>query len=55
MLYNWVFRCNDNGGKKQSFTIKANSKPDAIEKGFRKASKAAKGDIIAWECELKKG
>lgn len=50
----WTYRCIDNGGKKQFFDVKADSKPEAIEKGFKKAKKNAKGDINNWECVLKK-
>lgn len=46
------FRCVDNGGKRQGFTVKANSKAEAEKKAFQKAKKAAKGDIISWECRL---
>ena len=48
----WNFSCIDNGGKHQHFTVKASSKPEAIEKAFRKAEKAAAGDIISWHCPL---
>jgi len=49
----WDFSCNDNGGKKQYFVVSANSKPDAIEKAFKKARKNAAGDIATWNCKLK--
>ena len=49
----WSFYCIDNGGKRQALTIKAKDKPEAIEKGFKKAKKGAKGDIINWECKLR--
>ena len=49
----WDFYCIDNGGKKQFFTVSAPTKTDAIEKAFRKAQKAARGDIGAWECKLR--
>lgn len=42
----------DNGGKKQFFTVKAKTKPDAIEKAFKKAKKGAKGDFNNWEVKL---
>ena len=48
----WSFFAGDNGGKKQFIKIKANSKPEAIEKGMQKAKKNAAGDIIAWGCKL---
>lgn len=51
-MYKWRFTCNDNGGKRQSFIVKASSKTDAIAKGFKKARKNAAGDIIAWDCKL---
>ena len=51
----WTFRCSDNGGKRQCFDVRANSKPEAIEKAFKKAEKNAKGDIwYSWECVLKR-
>lgn len=47
------FSCVDNSGKRQSFTIKnAVNMQDAIDKGFKKATKNAKGDITTWECKL---
>lgn len=50
----WIFRCSDNGGKKQFFTVSAKDKPSAIEKGFKRARKYAAGDINSsdWECKL---
>ena len=48
----WSFYAIDNGGKKQSFTIKANSKPEAIEKGYKRAKKNAAGDFNNWDCKL---
>lgn len=48
----WSFYCSDNGGKKQYLKIKADSKTEAINKGFTKAKKQAKGDIYNWECKL---
>lgn len=48
----WSFYAADNGGKKQYFKVKANSKPDAIDKGMNRAKKHASGDIIGWECKL---
>lgn len=48
----WSFYCIDNGGKKQFFTVSAKDKPGAIEKGFTKARKNARGDINNWECKL---
>lgn len=49
----WAFSCSDNGGKKQFFTVTAKSKPEAIEKAFKKARKNAMGDISPhWECRL---
>ena len=50
----WTFRCIDNGGKRQFFDIKADSKPEAIDKGMKKAQKNAKGDLNNWECCLKR-
>ena len=51
-MYKWNFRAIDNGGKRQFFTVKANSKPEAIEKGMKKARRNAAGDINNWECSL---
>lgn len=49
----WSFSCSDNGGKKQFLKVKADSKTEAIQKGFAKAKKNAKGDIgYNWECRL---
>lgn len=49
----WSFYCSDNGGKKQYLKIKAKDKTEAIQKGFEKARKNAKGDIgYNWECKL---
>lgn len=42
----------DNGGKKQFFTVTAKSKPEAIEKAFKKAKKGAAGDFNNWEVKL---
>ena len=36
----------------QFFKVKAGSKPEAIEKGFKRARKGAAGDITSWECRL---
>lgn len=49
----WTYTARDNGGKYQVLTVTANSKPEAIEKGFVKAKKNAAGDIITWNCKLK--
>jgi hypothetical protein len=49
----WYFRAIDNGGKHQTFTVSANSKPEAINKGMEKAKKHAAGDITTWNCSLK--
>lgn len=48
----WSFYCIDNGGKRQGFTVKADSKPEAIEKAMKRARKNAKGDLNNWECRL---
>lgn len=48
----WSFTCIDNGGKRQFFTVTSNSKPDAIDKGWKKARKNAAGDITNWNCTL---
>jgi hypothetical protein len=50
----WSFTCRDNGGKFQALTISAGNKTDAINKGFEKARKTAKGDITSWNCSLKR-
>ena len=51
-LPTWSFTCIDNGGKRQSLKIKAADKQTAINKGFEKARKEAKGDITTWGCSL---
>ena len=49
----WQFTCRDNGGKFQTFKVKAASKPQAIDKAMEKAKKHAAGDISpSWECRL---
>lgn len=48
----WTFRCRDNGGKRQFFTVAAPDKTEAEKKAFKRANKAAKGEIISWECRL---
>lgn len=48
----WIFSCIDNGGYHQAFKVLATSKPAAIEAGFMRARKKAKGDIFSWECKL---
>lgn len=50
--YSFLFSCIDNGGKRQSFTVKAPNKQKAIEKGFTKARKNAAGDFTSWNCKL---
>lgn len=50
--YTFDFYCIDNAGKKQFFKVKAASKPQAIEKGMKKAKKNAAGNINNWECRL---
>lgn len=54
MSHKWRFTCMDNGGKRQSFTVKAQTKDEAIRKSFEKAKKNAKGDIMpdSWHCAL---
>lgn len=49
----WTYTARDNGGKYQVITVTANSKPEAIEKGFQRAKRKAAGDITIWECRLK--
>ena len=50
----WIFTCNDNAGKYQSFTVTAQSKQEAILKAMIKAKKAAAGDITYnWSIRLK--
>lgn len=46
------FSCIDNSGKRQAFTVKAESKPEAIKKALVKAQKQAAGDIYSWNCKL---
>ena len=49
----WSFSIGDNSGKRQNFKVKANSKQEAIDKGFARARKNAKGDLsYHWECKL---
>ena len=49
----WHFSIGDNGGKHHYFKVKANSKPEAIEKGMQRARKNAAGDLSHhWECRL---
>lgn len=51
--YKFSFRCVDNGGKRQAFTVSAPSKAAAIEKALKKAEKNAAGDICGrWELKL---
>lgn len=50
--YTFNFRCIDNGGKRQVFKVKAPDKQKAIEKGFKRAEKNARGDITSWECNV---
>lgn len=50
--YLFHFHCIDNGGKYQSFSVKAPDKTLAIERGFKKAMKNAHGDIVSWDCRL---
>lgn len=47
-MYSFTFSCVDNGGGRQTFTVKAKDKSDAISKGLKKAEKRAKGDIYNW-------
>jgi len=52
-LATWFFHITDNGGGHHNFTIKAASKQEAIDKGFARAKKKAKGDLSAhWDCRL---
>ena len=48
----WTFTARDNGGKFQVLSVKAASKPEAIDKGFKQAQRKAAGDITSWECRL---
>ena len=50
--YKFTFSCIDNSGKHQNFIVTAKNKDQAIAKGFEKARKNAKGDIIRWDCKL---
>jgi hypothetical protein len=49
----WSFYAIDNGGKRQFFTVTAKTKPEAIEKGTKRAKRNAAGDLNNWECKLK--
>ena len=51
-MYKFNFSCVDNGGKRQSFTVKANNKMAAIDAGLKRARKNAAGDIYGWTCKL---
>ena len=51
-MYKWTFTVRDNGGFYQCFSVKAKDKTSAINKGFEKAKKNAKGDITSWDCKL---
>lgn len=49
----WQFTARDNGGKYQTFKVKAPDKTEAIRKGFERAKKHAAGDIgFGWDCRL---
>ena len=49
----WSFSIGDNSGKRQIFTVSAKDKQEAIEKGFKRAKKNAKGDLsFHWDCRL---
>ena len=48
----WIFTAKDNGGKQQVIKVTAASKPEAIDKGFKKANRKAAGDITTWNCRL---
>lgn len=49
----WYFSARDNGGKFQTFTVTAVTKPEAIDKGIERAKKHAAGDITTWSCSLR--
>ena len=49
----WNFSYIDNGGKKQSFSVKADDKKTAIDMGFERAKRHAKGDCVSWSCSLR--
>ena len=51
-MYKWVFTARDNGGKFQVINVKAPNKTVALDKGFARAKKHAKGDITSWDCKL---
>ena len=51
-MYKWYFRCTDNGGKRQSFEVKASTKAEAVRKAFDRARKNATGNIYMWDCKL---
>lgn len=51
--YTFIFTCTDNGGKHQTFKVKAADMQEAIRKGFKTAKKNAAGDINgSWDCHL---
>lgn len=53
-MASWDFNCIDNGGKRQYFTIKADTKTVAIHKAITKARANANGDITSWNCRLRR-
>ena len=50
----WLFTCTDNSGKCQHFTVAAPDKITATRKGRERAKRNAAGDVIRWECTLKR-
>ena len=48
----WSFTWIDNGGGRQVFFVRGIDKTEAIENGFKRAKKHAKGDCIHWDCRL---
>lgn len=52
MKHSFIFKCIDDSGKHQVFTVKAIDKMSAIDIGYKRAKRNARGDIISWECIL---
>ena len=49
----WTFTTLDNSNKRQTFTVTAPSKADAIKRGIDRAKRTAAGDITRLTCSIK--
>ena len=49
MTFRFSFR--DNSGYKKVYLIKGCSRQDALEKGFARARRDARGDVTTWHCD----